>query len=121
MSKRNRQIEEHADERARTNTRQNRAFIDHVLGSRDEQAIKNLFEEYFHLHAEQHEQNRITWTELQFIIQEIFQGTHAEFTLSEATHLFYQIYQAQHANTIDGRASPSAMNQSHRKRGGHLE
>lgn len=87
---------ERTDEQTRTNNRQNRTFIDHVLDNHDEQAIKNLFEEYFQLHAEQYKQNRITWAEFQFIVQEIFQNSRKELTLHEAKNLFYQIYQSQY-------------------------
>jgi hypothetical protein len=78
-----------------TNSPKNRSFIDKILRSNDEYAIKNLFEEYFDLHTTKNNRNRITWDELRFIINELLSQNHDELTLTEATNIFYQIYQSQ--------------------------
>jgi hypothetical protein len=82
-----------------TNSRKNRSFIDNILKSNDEYAIKKLFEEYFYLHAEKNNRDRITWDELRFIIKEILQRNDDEVTLNEATNIFYQMYQLQYSST----------------------
>jgi len=93
------QSSEHVKEKSITNSRKNRLFIDNILKSNDEYAIKKLFEEYFYLHTEINNRNQITWDELRFIINEILQRNNDQLILSEATNIFYQIYQLQYSNT----------------------
>jgi len=103
MSNNSDQIDNQSSERVKeksiTNSRKNRLFIDNILKSNDEYAIKKLFEEYFYLHTEKNNRNRITWDELRFIINEILQRNNDQLILSEATNIFYQIYQLQYSNT----------------------
>ena len=82
---------QHEEEQSITNSRQNRSFIDRILQSRDEHAIRKLFEEYFYLHADKRHGRRITWSELHFIINELLQRTDDELNLTEATKLFEQM------------------------------
>jgi hypothetical protein len=89
-------VSEYQKERNITNSRKNRSFIDNILKSNDEHAIKQLFGEYFYLHAEKYNNNRITWDDLRLIINEVLQRNSDELILSEATNLFYQIYQLQY-------------------------
>jgi hypothetical protein len=106
-NKKDNQSSEHEKEKLITNSRKNRSFIDNILKSNDENAIKKLFEEYFYLHAEKNKHHRITWDELRFIINEILQRNNDELILSEATNIFYQIYQLQYSNTT--KTGPSAL------------
>ncbi len=92
----NEKASERKKEKMITNSSKNRLFIDKILQSHDEYAIKNLFEEYFDLHTTKNTRNRITWDELRFIIKEILQRNNDELTLNEATNIFYQIYQLQY-------------------------
>lgn len=85
-------------ERTNTHSSRNRAFIDDVLRSRDERAVKRLFEEHFHLHAQTANRDRITWAELYLIANAILQRRKDELTLSEATDLFWQLYQSQYGS-----------------------
>ena len=82
---------QHEEEQSITNSRQNRSFIDQILKSRDAHAIGKLFEEYFYLHADKRNGNRITWSELHFIVNELLQRTDDELNLTEATKLFEQM------------------------------
>jgi hypothetical protein len=88
-----------------TNSRKNRSFIDNILQSNDEHAVKNLFEEYFYLHAKKTNQNRITWDELRFITNEILQRNNDQLILSEATNLFYYMYQLQYPTSMTSTSS----------------
>jgi hypothetical protein len=90
------QLSERIKEKTITNSRKNRSFIDNILKTNDEYAIKKLFEEYFYLHTEINNRNQITWDELRFIINEILQRNNDQLILSEATNIFYQIYQLQY-------------------------
>jgi hypothetical protein len=94
---------EHQNEECITNSRKNRAFIDNILQSKDEHAVKKLFEEYFYLHTEKNHRDQITWDELRFIIHEILQQNNENLFLNEATNLFYQIYQSQYPTTITSK------------------
>ncbi|CAF1088458.1 unnamed protein product [Adineta steineri] len=96
----NEQLFENAKEKLITNLHKNRSFINSILKSNDEHAIKKLFEEYFYLHAKNNNHDRITWDEFRFIINEILQRNNDELILSEASKLFYQMYQLQYNNSI---------------------
>lgn len=91
----NNQSLEHITENIITNSRKNRLFINNILKSNDENAIKKLFEEYFYLHTKKNNRNKITWNELSFITNEILQRNNDELNLNEATNIFYQIYLSQ--------------------------
>ncbi|CAF1247708.1 unnamed protein product [Adineta steineri] len=99
----NEQIFENEKEKLITNSHKNRSFINNILKSNDEHAIKKLFEEYFYLHAKNNNHDRITWDELRFIINEILQRNNDELILSEASKLFYQMYQLQYDSTISSK------------------
>ncbi|CAF0932773.1 unnamed protein product [Adineta steineri] len=99
----NEQIFENEKEKLITNSHKNRSFINNILKSNDEHAIKKLFEEYFYLHAKNNNHDRITWDELRFIINEILQRNNDELILSEASKLFYQMYQLQYNSTVSSK------------------
>jgi hypothetical protein len=99
FSERNESIE-HEKEKNLTNSRINRSFIDNILQSKDEHAIKKLFEEYFYLHTKKTDRDQITWNELRFIINEILQRNTDDLVLNEATNIFYQMYQLQYPTSI---------------------
>ncbi|CAF1099301.1 unnamed protein product [Adineta steineri] len=99
----NEQIFENEKEKLITNSHKNRSFINNILKSNDEHAIKKLFEEYFYLHTKNNNHDRITWDELRFIINEILQRNNDELMLSEASKLFYQMYQLQYNSTVSSK------------------
>jgi len=92
-------------EKTITNSRKNRSFIENILQSNDEHAVKKLFEEYFYLHAKKTNHNRITWDELRFITNEILQQNNDQLILSKATNLFYYMYQLQYPITMKSTSS----------------
>lgn len=86
-------MQRNVEENRLTNRPKNRSFIDEILRSDDENAVKKLFEEYFYLHATNSTKDRIRWSELCFIISEILQSDENELNRIDSTKIFYELYQ----------------------------